>query len=30
MLQKEPLYQIKWLGYDSKTDLTWEVKENLE
>ena len=24
-----PLYQIKWLGYDKKSDLTWEPVENL-
>jgi chromobox protein 1 len=23
------LYQIKWLGYDKKSDLTWEPVENL-
>lgn len=22
-------YQIKWLGYDKKADLTWEPLENL-
>lgn len=24
-----PLYQIKWLGYEKKSDLTWEPIENL-
>ncbi|KAK3678563.1 hypothetical protein LTR78_001861 [Recurvomyces mirabilis] len=24
------LYQIKWLGYDDKADLTWEPVDNLE
>ncbi|KAK3711432.1 hypothetical protein LTR37_009611 [Vermiconidia calcicola] len=24
------IYQIKWLGYDKKADLTWEPIENLE
>ena len=23
------LYQIKWLGYDKKSDLTWEPIQNL-
>ena len=23
------LYQIKWLGYEKKSDLTWEPIENL-
>ena len=23
------IYQIKWLGYDKKSDLTWEPIENL-
>ncbi len=23
------IYQIKWLGYDSRNDLTWEPLENL-
>ena len=23
------LYQIKWLGYDKKSDYTWEPLENL-
>lgn len=26
---KEFLYQIKWLGYEKKSDLTWEPMENL-
>lgn len=25
----QPLYQVKWEGYDDKTDLTWEPEENL-
>lgn len=24
-----PVYQIKWLGYDKKEDLTWEPMSNL-
>lgn len=23
------IYQIKWLGYDEESDLTWEPLENL-
>jgi len=23
-------YQVKWLGYDKKSDLTWETEENLQ
>ena len=30
LLQGQPRYEIKWLGYEKKTDLTWELKENLE
>ncbi|KAK4190979.1 hypothetical protein QBC35DRAFT_45322 [Podospora australis] len=25
----EPLYQVKWEGYDDEADLTWEPEENL-
>lgn len=27
--QNELLYEIKWLGYDKKSDHTWEPIENL-
>lgn len=29
MLQGNIKFQVKWEGYDSKADLTWEPEENL-
>ncbi|MCJ1380080.1 hypothetical protein MMC17_003183 [Xylographa soralifera] len=29
-LKGQVRYQVKWLGYDKKSDLTWETEENLE
>lgn len=27
--QGVPLYEVKWEGYDKKSDRTWEPEENL-
>lgn len=27
--QGKPLFEVKWEGYDKKSDRTWEPEENL-
>ena len=29
-MQGEPLFKVKWEGYDAESDLTWEPESNLK
>ncbi len=29
-MQGEPLFHVKWEGYDKKSDMTWEPEDNLK